>query len=356
MAPARTGRPIDRLNFLTSWTREDGPPTINQLGDPVLVTPDTRIFDFVTGETVLVTTTTGGNPNLQSDKRNVFKLGANWQPFQNTDLRFRAEYVHQTIDRPISSVTVTPTIEAAFPERFVRDESGELVSVDLRPLNFESSRRDTLRIGFDFSKPLKSRQPSQSVIDQLRAQFRAVAAAVARGGGRRQTNGASTDQTNAPPPGPPPEGGAPPAGGPPAAGGEQAGPPPGAQPPEGGGGFRGGGGGRGGRGGGFFGGGNRGRLTFSLTDTITFVDKVNDRPGFPASSIICTATPPGRAAALPRHHVQAQAGYFNNGIGARFVANWRSGTNVDTLTGDNLHFSPLATFDLQAVRQSRRYP
>ena len=98
--------PIDRLNFLTSWTREDGPPTINQLGDPVLVTPDTRIFDFVTGETVLVTTTTGGNPDLQSDQRNVFKLGANWQPFEKTDLRFRAEYVHQTIARPISSLTV----------------------------------------------------------------------------------------------------------------------------------------------------------------------------------------------------------------------------------------------------------
>ena len=45
--------------------------------------------------------------------------------------------------------------------------------------------------------------------------------------------------------------------------------------------------------------------------------------------------------------VEAQAGYFNNGIGARFVANWRSATDVDTLTGDNLHFSPLATFDLR---------
>ena len=312
----------------------------------MLVTPNTRIFDFVTGETVLVATTTGGNPNLQSDKRNVFKLGANWQPFQNTDLRFRAEYVHQTIAHPISSVTVTPTIEAAFPENFVRDESGELVSVDLRPLNFESSRRDTLRIGFDFSKPLKSRLPSQSVIDQLRAQFRGGGGGGGGGGGRRQTNGASTDQTNAPPPGPPPGGGAPPAGGPPAAGGEQAGPPPGAQPPEGGGGFRGGGGGRGGRGGGFFGGGNRGRLTFSLTDTITFVDQVNIAPGFPIVDYL-HGDAAGQSGGTPRHNVQAQAGYFNNGIGARFVGNWRSGTNVDALTGDNLHFSPLATFDLR---------
>ena len=32
--------------------------------------------------------------------------------------------------------------------------------------------KDTIRVGFDFSKPLKSRRPSQSVMDQLRAQFR----------------------------------------------------------------------------------------------------------------------------------------------------------------------------------------
>jgi hypothetical protein len=55
----------------------------------------------------------------------------------------------------------------------------------------------------------------------------------------------------------------------------------------------------------------------------------------------------GSSGGTARHAVQAQAGYFNNGLGARLAANWRSGTHVDTLTGDNLHFSPLATFDLR---------
>src|SRR6185503_2313132 len=105
--------PVDRLSFITSWTREEGPPTVNQLGDPALETPGTRIFDFATGQTVLVTAITGGNPNLQSDLRHVFKLGANWQPFEKTDLRLRGEYVQQTIDRPIQNLTVTPTIEEA---------------------------------------------------------------------------------------------------------------------------------------------------------------------------------------------------------------------------------------------------
>ena len=320
--------PVDRLNFITSWTREEGPPTINQLGDPVLVTPGTRIFDFTTGETVLVTAITGGNPDLEADRRNVTKLGANWQPFENADLRLRAEYVHQTIANPISSVTVTPTIEAAFPERFVRDSSGQLVSVDLTPLNFESSRRDTLRIGFDFSKPLKSHEPSQAVRDQLRAQF--------GGRSRDRTNGEAGGQTNAPPAGAPQEGATQTAQG-------QASPPPTASPGEEGARGR----GFGGRGGGrFFGGGNRGRVTFSLTDTITFVDKVKIREGFPETDYL-HGDAAGQGGGTPRHQVEAQAGYFNNGLGARVSGNLQSGTTVNTLTGDNLRFSPLATFDLR---------
>jgi outer membrane receptor protein involved in Fe transport len=55
----------------------------------------------------------------------------------------------------------------------------------------------------------------------------------------------------------------------------------------------------------------------------------------------------GSGGGTPRHQVEAQAGWANNGLGARLGANWRSGTTVDTLTGDDLHFSPLATFDLR---------
>ena len=322
--------PVDRLNFLGSWTREEGPPTINQLGDPVLVTPGTRIFDFTTGQTVLATVTSGGNPDLQSDTRHVVKFGANWQPFEKTDLRLRAEYVHQTIDNPIQNLTVTPTIEEAFPDRFVRDANGQLVSVDLRPVNFESSERDTLRVGFDFSHPLKSHRPSQAVMDQMRAQFRSQfggrGGTGAQPGPGAQPQGSGTQPQSGAAPSSSAQGGATPA----PSGGR-----------EGGGGFR----GFGGRGGGF-GGGNRGRVTFSLTDTITFVDKVKIGPGFPEIDYL-HGDAQGQSGGTPRHQVQAQAGYFNNGLGGRLTANYRTGTTVNSLTGDNLHFSPLTTFDLR---------
>ena len=306
--------PVDRLNFIASYTREEGPPTINQLGDPILDTPGSRIFDFTTGQTVLVDAVTGGNPNLKSDLRHVVKLSTNWQPFEKTDLRLRADFVHQVIERPISNISVTQAIESAFPDRFLRDSSGQLVRVNLTPINFDSARRDQLRVGFDFSKPLKSKRPSQAVIDQLRQQFF----------GARGAPGAPAASPGGPPPGGPrPEGGR-----------------------GGGGGF--GGGGRGGGGGGFFGGGggSRGRLQFSLTDTITFEDKVRTTPGGPEIDYL-HGDAAGSLGGTPRHNVEAQAGWSNNGLGARIGANWRSATRVATDTGDQLHFSPVGTLNLR---------
>ncbi|MCH8615107.1 TonB-dependent receptor [Sphingomonas sp. SM33] len=314
--------PVDRLNFLVSWTREEGPPTIQQLGDPIIFTPDTRVFDFTTGETVEVTAISGGNPDLLADKRNVLKFGGNWKPWEKTDLRLRAEYVHQTIDNVVASFPgITAELEAAFPDRFIRDASGQLVSVDFRPVNYDESRRDTIRLGFDFSKPLKSARPSQAAIDRFRAQ-RAAA------GGRTQGV--------APPP--PPEGG--PLGGP----GPESGPPPGGGPA--GGGFGPGGGGGGGGFGRFGGGRQGGRLQFSVTDTITLVDEVTIRPGLPKLDYL-HGDALGSTGGRPRHQVETQAGYFNNGLGARLSANWRGGTHVDSLTGSDLDFSPLATFDVR---------
>jgi len=303
--------PVKRLNLLTSWTREEGAPSVQQLGDPILDTPEARIFDFTTGQTVLVTAITGGNPDLNSDRRNVLKAGANWQPFENTDLRLRADYVHTVISDPISDFPgPTAALEAAFPDRFVRDGAGNLVSVDLRPVNFERSRRDTLRLGLDFSKPLKSAAPSQAAI----AAFRARRTPAAQG---------------APQAAPTPEGAAP------ASGTAEAAPPPARG--EGGGGFR---------GGGRFGGNrNGGRLTFSLTDTIDLVDQVTVRDGLKLDYLNGDAV--GQGGGRPRHQVEARAGYFNNGLGAFLSANWQSGTEVSAATGDNLHFSPLATFDLR---------
>ena len=308
--------PAQRVNLTASWTREEGAPSLQQLGDPMLETPNVSFFDFRTGETVLVTTRTGGNPDLLADTRNVFKIGGNWKPLAETDLRLRAEYVHQTIDHPQAGFSAaSEALEDAFPDRFERDDEGNLFRVNLTPVNFDKARRDTFRWGFDFSKPLTSARPSQAVINSFRQRFATERAQ--RGDG----------------PAPPPASGdgAPPSA--PAEGQQGAGP---------GGGGRGGFGGGGGR----FGGGRQGgRLTFSLTHQINLVDKVEIAEGIPKLDYL-HGEPIGSLGGRWRHEVQFETGYYNNGYGARLQGNWRGGTTVDSSAGD-LKFSPYFDLDLR---------
>ncbi|MEO7814790.1 MAG: TonB-dependent receptor plug domain-containing protein [Sphingomicrobium sp.] len=302
--------PIDRLNLIGSWTREEGAPAIEQLGDPRIDTANARVFDFTTGQTVNVTVTSGGNSALDADRRSVVKLGANYQPVEKIDLRFRADYVRSIIDNPISDLPgPSAALQAAFPGRFLRS-GGNLVSVDLRPVNFDQSRRETFRWGFDFTKPLKSARPSAAQIEQLRSRF------APPGGAPRQGQA----------------GGAAPQG---QAGGER---------PRGEGAGRGFGGG-GGRGGGF-GGPNRGRLQLSLTHTVTLVDEATIRAGVPKLDYL-HGDASGQAGGTSRHKVELQAGWSNNGLGARVSGNYRSGTRVEGGTNGDLKFSPLATLDLR---------
>lgn len=292
--------PIERLNLLTSWTREEGPPTLQQLGDPLLITPNTRLFDFRTGETVLVEATTGGNRALDADRRNVWKLGSTWQPLEDTDLNLRADYVRTRISNPISSFPgLTEAIEAAFPDRFERDAAGNLLRVDLRPLNFERSARDELRWGFNYTKPLRSARPPQSFIDRIRA-------------ARQQARG-QDGQGAGPGEGPPRAGG----------GGQR----------RGGGGF-----------GGFSGRGRQGgRLQFSLFHTWAVRDEVRIAEGLPTLDFLSGDVIEGGL--RPRHRLEVDTGYFNNGLGARLSGNWQSGGEVGSGTSE-LRFNSLAKFNL----------
>ena len=95
--------PAPRLALITSYTREEGAPSINNLGDPILATAGTRVFDYVTGRTAIVTATTGGNPALIADRRTVLKVGANWQPSEKTDLKFRIDYVTSRLTNPVQT-------------------------------------------------------------------------------------------------------------------------------------------------------------------------------------------------------------------------------------------------------------
>jgi hypothetical protein len=289
--------PIAQATFIASETREHGAPSMNQLGDPSLVTPGVRVFDFVRNETVDVTETTGGNPSLTADNRRVYKLGGNFQPFTRIQLNLSANYTNSRIFNPIASFpTPTFAIEQAFPNRFVRDAQGHLIAIDARPLNFERSNQEDFRWGFNLSLPIGP-QP------QARGAF----------GGR--------------------QGGARPGGG----GGARGG----------GGGFRGGGGGRG-----PFGAPGGGRLLFTLYHTWHIRDQIVVRDGVPLLDLL-HGSAVGNTGGQPQHQIQGTVAYFKDGLGLRAEANWQSGTlvrggpNGQGGVTDDLRFSSLATFNLR---------
>lgn len=319
--------PVTGLSILVSHLRDQAAPSQQQLGAPVIPSTGTRIFDFATGRTVDVTQISGGNPSLAADRRDRVSARITYQPFADKQLIFRADFNRIHYTNPITTFpAASAAIEAAFPDRFVRDAQGELTEVDFRPVNFASQDVSSLKYGFDYSRPIgpaSAPPPRNQAIQQLRRA--GVAGAVRRrpGGG---PPGAPAEGLPAPAPrgadgaGPPADAGAAP-------------PPPDAPRPGGfggGAGFAGRGGpggfagGRGGRGGG---GAQDGRLRISLFHTVNFDNRFLVRPGGPVIDFLDGASLAG-AGGLPRQEIQAQINIAERGFGGELNADWKSGTTV----------------------------
>ena len=307
--------PIEAVNLRASVTVEEGAPTMEQLGDPALATSGVRVFDFVRGLTTDITRIDGGNPLLRADRRHVFSLGARIRPIQDEDLVLTANFTRTRIDNPIASFpAATAEIEAAFPERFVRDAGGRLVSIDARPVNFARSEREELRWGVNYSRPIGPQAPP--------------------GGWRQRFRGAGQGNAGEPGASAPPAGEA------------------GAQPPSAGqaparDAGRGGGrgfGGFGGRGG--FGGGFGGRLVLSAYHTVKFQDQLIIRQGLPPLDFL-NGSAAGDRGGTPRHQLDLQAAVTRNGLGARLTATWQGGTTVRDVAGGDLRFADVATVNLR---------
>jgi outer membrane receptor protein involved in Fe transport len=356
--------PKSGWQIIASYTREQGAPSVGQLGDPVILTPNVRVFDFLRGETVDITRLDGGNANLANDTRRVWKLGFNVKPFEETDLVFNANVIDTRIDDPIASFpTATAELEAAFPDRFSRDNDGRLLQIDNRPVNFDYSQRTELRWGFTLTQALKPSADERAAAEKRIADLRAKAIEARRTGQplppeiralSRNPFGFTPGQR---PPGaggapgaapaqaaqtPPQAGAAPQVQAAPAADGP---PPAAAGSPGGGGGFR---GGRGGPPRGFL----DGRLQLALFHTVTFRNEIGIRSGLPVLDLL-NGSAVGSAGGAPRHQVEARLGGGRRGLGGSLSLNWQSETSVlvdpsgATQSPDDLFFSPRATVNLR---------
>ena len=311
-----------------------------------------------------MTRVTGGNPDLLNDDRRVFRVNLRLTPTDNRRFTIQTNYVDQRVRNAIVNFpSLTPDIEAAFPERFLRDADGQLLEIDARPVNYAETNRRTLRYGVSWSKSLRSSPPDltreerQQLRELFRARFRANREEEARREQRaaerqRRRNQQSTDQNAENPTadqnnpstgnnqtqdqtqGQPQQrqnGQSPRAGGGPRAGGAgRGGPGAGRGRP------------RGGRGGGRFG----SRLQISAFHTIVLQDEILISEGsVPLDLLNGDAVSANGGSA--RHQIELRAGYSMRGLGARVSANWQSATTIDSTTGDDLRFNDLGTVNLR---------
>ncbi len=317
--------PVVRL--IGSYARAETAPTMQQLGATQIVTPLVPAFDFTTGQSVLVTLISGGNPNLREAVKDNWSLGLTLKPLSKADLTLTVGYNDSRTKGGILNLSsLTAQTALAFPDRFVRDDLGNLITIETTPVNIARQSSKVLRWGFNFSKPLKT---PQAQLDAMRAMFeqRRALREAAEAAGEGTPAGAEGERRSRR------EGGF---GGP------------------GGGGGRGGFGGGGGRGGG----GGGGRLTFALYHSWHIEERAQLREGLPTINLLDGGSIGGRAG-QPRHEVELQAGVTQSGIGLRLSGNWQSASRVTDPAGNpagNLRFDDLATLNLRAFVTPSQLP
>jgi len=146
--------PIEKVHLNGIYTDHRTAPTVQQLRAPAVFTPNVELFDFVASETAYVTEIAGGNPGLSETDDRVASFGLSLGPFLGKTV-FSAHYEQSRIRNAIGALPpITPYVELAFPERFVRAPDGALLELDDRWVNLQSETTDDLKWGFNLWAPL----------------------------------------------------------------------------------------------------------------------------------------------------------------------------------------------------------
>ena len=358
--------PISTLRLSMAYDASEAAPSIQQLGNPVLVTPGSAVFDFQTGQTVLVNRTSGGNSGLKAESRADTTFSVNYSPAKFEGLDLTLSYAVNTSEDTIASFPLlTPALEAAYPRRFERNSAGVLTGIDQRPINYDSADSTIFRYGFSFSKgfgPQIGRgpgglgggfgggpRPQAPAAATSKPQTGSGPRPTRQQGGFGQGTSTSTSQSPTPPTGQisQPIGQRPATGSPGGLGGGfggRGGPPPGVF--FSGGGFGGGGGGFGGGQG-----GQAGRWSISIFHSIKLEDSIVLAPNLPKLDLLDGAAVDDGGGSR-RNMVEFNGGWSYMGIGFRAFGEWRGQSKIIASASGvpgakDLYFDDQLTFNLR---------
>ncbi|MFD2136293.1 TonB-dependent receptor domain-containing protein [Novosphingobium resinovorum] len=150
-----TWAPTETLMLQASYIVDQAAPKLTQLAAPMVETYNVAVYDFTNSRTALVTTVTGGNPDLKKETQRDWKISAQWKLpfFQRSNLiveYFRNRSSNVTQSFPL----LTSAIEDAFPDRVTRDADGNLTRIDRRAVTFDEVKTSSMRWGFNISGSL----------------------------------------------------------------------------------------------------------------------------------------------------------------------------------------------------------
>jgi iron complex outermembrane recepter protein len=137
--------PIPSVSLHGSWNLHQDAPTPQELDAPTVVTPNVSTYDYLTNQTLLVTELSGGNRDLRADEVKAVRLNLEYDPWERVPIAFMADWSRSdTRDLAATLPVATADVEAAFPERFIRDPAGNLVEINATSVNFARQTKDVL--------------------------------------------------------------------------------------------------------------------------------------------------------------------------------------------------------------------
>lgn len=155
----------NRLTMRAGVNFEKVAPQPESLTSPIVTIDDYRTYDFVRQETVLVRYITGGNPDLEVERRRRMTLGGTARPFSNVDFTVNAEYQRTVGRNAVSGLpAVSEDVQLAFPDRYVRDAEGRLIEVDARLVSFARTENEQVRWGANLRRSFGVPQGAMSAL------------------------------------------------------------------------------------------------------------------------------------------------------------------------------------------------
>lgn len=154
-----TWSPAAPVQLYAGYSSAQIVPDVAQLNGPRIETV-IQIYDPIRQEVAQPVWITGGNPDLHRGARSSLTLKAMWRPWGRS-LTLDLGYQRQVSSSGIAAFPqLTPAVEAAFPDRIVRNAAGRLIAIDARPINIARDASAQLTTGFTWLWSPVARQPT----------------------------------------------------------------------------------------------------------------------------------------------------------------------------------------------------